>query len=79
MALDLLILPGLISAAPAFQTFLKLFLSFSGAPGLCILRCAVCVDFVLRVIFFFFFCILFSSALGETREKRRGGGSDTAG
>lgn len=54
MALDLLLLPGLISAAPAFQTFLKLFLSFSGAPGLCILRCAVCVDFVLRVIFFYF-------------------------
>lgn len=53
MALDLLLLPGLI---PAFQTFLKLFLSFSGAPGLCILRCAVCVDFVLRVIFFFYFC-----------------------
>lgn len=76
MALDLLLLPGLISATPAFQTFLKLFLSFSGAPGLCILRCAVCVDFVRRVIFFLF---LFSSALGGTREKRRGGGSNAAG
>lgn len=43
------------------------------AAGLCILRCAVCVDFVLRVTFFFLFS--FSSALRRAREKRRRGGT----
>lgn len=39
------------------------------AAGLCILRCAVCVDFVLQVTFFFFFC---SHLLFVGRERSGG-------
>lgn len=73
MALDLLLLPGLISAAPDLSQAVPVVLR--GSRSLHSQVCRVC-RFCAASDFFLF---LFSSALGATREKRRGGGSHAAG
>lgn len=74
MALDLLLLPGLISAAPDLSQAVPV--DLRGSRSLHSQVCRLC-RFCATSDFFFLF--LFSSALGATREKRRGGGSHAAG
>lgn len=76
--LDPLLLPPRRST-PWFQTFPRLFPTFSGAPGLCILRCAVSVEFVRRVIFLWVVLFCFHLLFVGRERKRRRGGTDAAG